>query len=120
MSVGSFIGQFTYEADRIDSFHIIDKAPHKGDCDDFAITVAYLDAGSVLRMWWKIITLQTQIYWCKSPSNEAHIILWVRGRGWIDNIFREWRDRPTGHTRRWYLPFPWIALKLAIGKVARR
>jgi len=110
--------RFTWESDgRIDSYHILAKSgPVSGDCDDFASTMSYSESGSKVKMFFNIVTGRHRFYWCRSPSNEAHVILWVKGKGYTDNIFPSYRPEPTGHTKVRYLfwlPF----LKLLIGKV---
>ena len=117
MTLSAFIDRFRYKADSgLDTWRIIDKAPYEGDCDDFALTVAYIASGGLLRMWVNLITFRHRFYWCKSPKGAAHMIL-KTPRGWIDNIFPTWRERPDGHTRVIYYPWPFVAFKMLLGKL---
>lgn len=117
-TLSDFIDNFEWEADGpIDSYHIL-KTGEKGDCDDFAATVSYIQSGGVLKMLFNIFVGNHKFYWCKSPTNEAHIILYIKGYGFIDNIYPMWRQTPDGHTQLKYL---WIKpyLKLLIGKIVK-
>lgn len=118
MTTSDFIASFRYKADGwLDSWRIIDTAPHEGDCDDFAVTVSYLESGGLAKMWANLILPgRHRFYWCKSPSGVAHMILRTPA-GWIDNIFPAYRSAPDGHTWVIYYPWPFVALKLLIGKV---
>jgi len=116
MTVREFTKDFVWEADgAVDSYHILKKG-ERGDCDDFAVTVAYLEAGGLRKMWKKILTKRTQFHWCVSVHGDPHIILFVKEKGWIDNIYRDWRDEPLGHTKIRYLIVFWPAIKLIVGK----
>ena len=76
-----------------------------GDCDDYALTVLWIMAGhSKLRMALWLITFKAVFWQVKSPGGEQHIILWIRGKGWIDNIYPHWRERPYFHQKL----FPWL------------
>ena len=89
-----------------------------GDCDDFALTVAHTMAGGWLKLWWKVLTFQCVFWLVKSPSNgifPRHVVLWYRGRGWIDSTERAWRDTPAPHKLRLPLLMPWPLLMAALG-----
>jgi len=89
----------------------------EGDCEDFALTLAYRIAGrSWARFWWHQITGKSLIWFCKTSSGVGHAVLWHRGAGWADNIHPQWQPR-TPH-RLWF-PYllPLIALKLLAGLV---
>jgi len=119
MTTNDFINSFVYRADgKLDSWRDISNS-HIGDCDDFAWTVAKLEAGSALKLLISIIMLKTWFYWCRSPNGEAHIIVWIKGKGYIDNLFPTWRDKPDGHTKVIYFPLPLIILKVILGKLSR-
>lgn len=117
MDTQGFIEQFKWESDGfVDSYHIL-KEGESGDCDDFAATVSYIESGtSKAKMFFNILLGRHRFYWCRSPDGEAHIILKVKGKGYIDNIFPTYRDEPAGHTKVIYLF--WIPFfKLLLGKV---
>ena len=116
LTLQEFVSVFKYEADSIDSWRIIKDSPYSGDCEDFSITVAYLEYGSLIRLWLNILTFRYRFYWCKSPSGESHIIL-KTPKGWIDNIFPSWRDKPTGHTKVIQFFWPLVVLKMLLGKI---
>ena len=89
-----------------------------GDCDDFALTVAYIKAGGLLALLWNILTCKSVFWLVKSPSNKLlprHVILWHRGSGWIDSTVREWRDTPSPHKRVVPLIFPYAYLRILWG-----
>jgi predicted transglutaminase-like cysteine proteinase len=116
MQTHEFIAQFRYSADKgMDSYRIL-KAGERGDCDDFAMTVAYLEAGSIARLWINILTLRTTFHRVTATEGEGHLVLKHRGQ-YIDNIKKYWR--PTVDYKR---KFPYvrgpltIAIKLLIGK----
>jgi hypothetical protein len=70
-----------------------DPGPVTGDCKAFALTVAWLMAGrSVLRMVWDMLICRTVIWavW----SGEGHAATWVKGRGWICNIYPAFYPAP--------------------------
>ena len=117
MDLQKFLSSFKYKKDGFDTWRIISKQPCEGDCDDFSITVSYLESkSSLLRMWFNIVTFRHRFYWCKSPSNEAHIIL-KTPKGWIDNIYPLWRDTNNGHTKVILYPWPFVVIKLILGKI---
>ena len=115
MTLTQFIAAFQYKADGIDSWRIINDDP-MGDCDDFAITAAYIISGSLVRMWFNIVTFR-MVFLRVHTGTEAHIVLRYKGR-YIDNISPAWRDE-----RGYWLIFPWVvippvvALKILIGKI---
>lgn len=122
MGLDKFTNSFVWESDgRLDSWQILTPdvdGKYHGDCDDFAITVSYiLSGGSLLRMWWNLITRKHWVYWCRDPVGGAHIILYVRGKGWIDNWYPYWRDEPEGHTSRYPIVVLWMVYKLLVDKV---
>lgn len=84
-----------------------------GDCEDYALTVAWIEAGySRLRLVWWIITFRAVFWFCLSAGNRrTHWVLWLRGRGWIDNITGEWRAK-TPHKK--LVPVPLIPAVLTV------
>jgi hypothetical protein len=118
MTVDDFIRAFRYKSDGwLDTWRIIDDT-QEGDCDDFAVTVSYLESGSLFKMWLNIVLLRHRFYWCKSPTGVNHMILKTPD-GWIDNIFPAYRPKPEGHKWVIYYPWPFAVFKLILGKVFR-
>lgn len=115
MTHGEFIARFRYKPDgRLDSWRIIID-DMTGDCDDHALTVAYLEAGGLLRMFVKVLFCRTQFYWCRTAQGEAHVMVWIKGIGWIDNIAPRIRQEPIHKWRIW-LPLPFVVFKMLVGK----
>lgn len=115
-----FNANFKWTSDgRLDSWRLLRdniSGRFKGDCDDYAVTVAYLDSGSSwLRFWWRLVTRQQVFWYTKTPQGEPHLMLWVRGKGWIDNI------NPTFGGRKFRRVFPapvWlVVMKMLVGFV---
>ena len=92
--------------------------PLVGDCKDYAVTALWVAAGSTARAWWLLLTFRAWLVVTKLPGGPTHMMLWLRGRGWIDNV------HPTFGPRRLPIlfPAPWpvIALLMLIGKAVRR
>ena len=89
----------------------------EGDCEDFALTVLWLEAGkSMLNFWWMVLTFQAMIWYVKTDGNVGHAALWVRGKGWTDNIKPYW-SRKYQYERVYPMVAPMLALKMFIGKV---
>jgi len=117
LTLQTFIDNFVYKADgRIDSWRIIYKNPI-GDCDDFAITAAYILSGSSLvRMWFNICTFR-MVFLRVHTGTESHVVLRYKGQ-YIDNITKEWRSSH-GYKRifPWVFIPPVIAIKMLLGKI---
>lgn len=110
--------RFKWTADKADGWRVLrnEVGPLKGDCDDFAITALWLTAGrSWARVWWMLLTFQAVIWFCQTNSGGGHVMLWVRGKGWIDNIYPTWGPKPR-HTRRFPHIITVIMIKLAVGR----
>jgi hypothetical protein len=109
--IEGFAERFTWVRMWLGGFRILrDPGPVQGDCKSFALTVAWLIAGrSVLRMVWQMLTLRTVIWVCW--SGELHAATWVRGGGWICNIFPAFAPHP-GNIRLFPVPalMPLVAL----------
>jgi hypothetical protein len=87
----------------------------RGDCEDFAATALWIEAGgSSLRAWWWLITFQAVFWHTVSPRGHGHAMLWLRGRGWIDNWHPAWGPRHL--PLRWPLIWPAVALLLFMGR----
>lgn len=114
--------RFKYESDgKFDSFHIMPvvNGRMRGDCDDFACTALWMVAGrSMWRFWFMLLTGQARIWRCFSIQGNPHAVLWVKGLGYVDNFFMEWREE-TPHKLRWTRPVGVIALKMLAGKILK-
>ncbi|GGE24361.1 hypothetical protein SAMN05421774_10853 [Gemmobacter megaterium] len=81
--------RFRYQAEATDRWTILDAedGPLIGDCDDFALTAAWILSQ---RSWWRLIlniaVLRMALWVGRTDRGTAHAALWVRGRGWICNI----------------------------------
>lgn len=109
-ALGEFIGRFQYRADRRDRWTLIVAPPHAGDCEDFALTAAYLLAGGWGRFWWGVVSFRFVFWmvWARGDRAAPHVALWVRGAGWIDNIHPWFGARM--HPLRWPIPAPLLAV----------
>ena len=72
--------------------------PLRGDCEDYALTVLWIEAGcdegNMHRMVWRGNAYPWFTH-TPPPRNNGHMMLWRRGKGWIDNNHPKWS--PTAH-----------------------
>jgi hypothetical protein len=117
-----FNKNFKWTADgRLDNWQLLragSNGKFRGDCDDYSLTVAYIESrSSWLRFWWRVVTRQQVFWYTKTSSGEGHMMLWIWGKGWIDNI------NPTFGKRKFRRVFPapvWlVAMKMLVGSVKR-
>lgn len=111
--------RFRYEADRTDGWTALQGEDLRGDCDDYALTAALIMADwSWLRFWFHVLTFQTRFHHVRARHNgESHLVLYVRGPGYIDNIYREWMtSNPHPKNFPWVALPPIVALKILAGK----
>lgn len=89
-----------------------------GDCEDFALTLAWRLAGqSWLRFWWHLFTLKSVVWYSKTVgSGTAHAVLFHRGVGWADNIYPQWRPK-TLHKKVFPFLAPVVAVKMAAARL---
>lgn len=82
-----------------------------GDCDDYAITLAYYLTGrtwlGLLRAIWR---RDVEFWYCFTSDGEPHMLL-KHNDMWIDNIYREWVHAPP-HELRFRAPFPLVVAKM--------
>lgn len=111
-----FVQRFMYVPEKKDSYRLLldEDGLLMGDCDDFALTASYIMSGEKKwKMWWNLITFQHVIWSCKShTSGNRHAVLWVRGEGWIDNIYPYFRDKSI-HKK--VVPMLWTGILLKRG-----
>ncbi len=85
--------------------------PLVGDCEDYALTLAWILAGrSVWGLWRDVLLLRSVVWFCVTEGGQGHAMLWRRGLGWSDNIWRGWSPAPR-HRRRFPLLAPLLAVK---------
>lgn len=81
--------RFKYKADETgERWKVLtDSGEIEGDCEDYSLTLIWL---SCKRSWFLffvgIISLRFVIWYCRSPKDLGHAVMWVRGYGWTDNI----------------------------------
>jgi hypothetical protein len=113
--LAAFVSRFRYRADARDRWTLLDSPPFEGDCEDFALTAAWMIAGGWWRFWWGVVTCRFVFWmvWAEDPAGrEAHCALWVRGLGWIDNIYPSFGARM--HRLRWPVLAPLLAMTLLL------
>lgn len=114
--VASFVARFRYRAEKRDRWSLLDgPGLVHGDCEDFALTVAWLVCGrSWGRLFWAVLLCRV-VFWRARVSGVGHMMLWVRGAGWIDNNYPQWSDTP-----KWRRVYPlWFLVFLKLMKGAR-
>jgi len=113
LTLEEFNNKWVYEPDNLDGWSVTTK----GDCDDYALTVAWIVAGnSWVRFWINTLLFRTTFHRVHT-GKEYHLILKHKGK-YIDNITREWRDdHPYKPVFPWvWLPF-FVVIKMSIGKL---
>jgi len=114
---------FKYKSDKdLDSYRILPLEDPQGDCDDYATTALYLACDkSLFKFWFKLLTFQALMWRTYSPDGGPHLVLWLRGHGYIDNWQRKWTSKIQmgllGYEFRYPRLFTTVALKLLIGKL---
>lgn len=105
--------RFIYKADKWDTWTVLknESGPLYGDCDDFALTALWIEAkGSWLRILWLVATFQAMLWYTRSPNGEGHYMLWMKGKGWIDNWYPDWGKRRHPRVLPYVLPLFLIGL----------
>jgi hypothetical protein len=114
--------RFTYSGDRTgENWSILrDDGPVQGDCEDYSLTLIWLSEGqSLIRFWWALITLKYMVWHCQSPGGVGHVIMWVRGHGWTDNIQRKIITKQQRKAKGYRLWFPYVAPLVLFKFIAR-
>ena len=98
--VADFAARFTWARSGLRGLRILRQpGPVQGDCKAFALTVAWLLAGQSLpRMAWHMATFRTVMWLVWSTGGALHVTTWHRSRGWICNVYPDWRPA-TPHRR---------------------
>ena len=116
---------FKYVADpKLDNWQIMSLTNPEGDCDDYAVTALYIVCGgSLFKFWLDILTLKAIFWHTTSPSGGPHLVLYYRGKGYIDNWDRKWVKKQElldwGYKFNLPLIFPFPAIKMFFGVLAR-
>lgn len=112
-SLDELRARFAYKLDKKDTWTLLGGENWQGDCEDFSLTALYLTAGkSWLRLWWMVITFQA-MFWRADTANGPHMMLWVKGKGWIDNWYPTWSNQAR-HKKRYPLVAPLLAMTLLL------
>jgi hypothetical protein len=104
--------RFLYRSEVKDRWSVLTapEGPLEGDCDDFAVTAAWILSGqSWRRLLWNIATLRMVLWSVKTPWGAGHVALWVRGKGWICNINKDFGPLRFGLRLPYILPLFLIA-----------
>ena len=117
MTLAQFIAAFQYKADGIDSWRIIDKNP-LGDCDDHAVTAAYIYSNGLWNMYWNVLSGRVAFYWCWTNAGQAHVVVWLKSVGYVDNLDPRISDIKQ-HKWNIRLPLLFVMFKMLIGKLFR-
>ncbi len=118
--------RFLYRPDKGESWQILKGEGHiYGDCEDYSLTLIWLaERRSMWRFWWALLTFKYVLWYCRSPGGAGHVVVWVRGHGWTDNICKHFVSRKDlrGYGYRLRFPYlvPMVALKFALRPILRR
>ncbi len=118
MTLSEFRRDFVYRADVVDGWRILTADDPTGDCDDYALTAAYIVSGGLWALWWGVLTRRVQFWYCKDPNDADHLQLFIKGHGWTDNWHRKW-SAEAQHKNRYLAMLPIVAWKMAKGKIWR-
>ena len=80
----------------------------KGDCDDFALTLAVLSCGGILPMLRQVLRGNVTFWRAHSPTNKflaRHLVLEWKG-SYIDSTRRVWRSHPKPHKLKYRIRLP--------------
>jgi len=112
--------RFYYKSDNGESWNILkSEGAISGDCEDYSLTLVWLAQGKGrVSFWLSLITMKYVLWFCKSPSGVGHLILWVRGEGWTDNIqkriFTKAERKKLGYKLKFPYLFPLVLLKFIV------
>lgn len=109
--------KFKYKQDKnLDSWRILGSGKWEGDCDDYAITAAYiLSNNSLFRLYKNILFGRMKLWFCRLPSGENHICLEYED-SFRCNVFPKPSPGPRSKLLFKVL-LPLVLLKLAVGKI---
>lgn len=108
--------RFSYTKDKGESWTILKgDGQVKGDCEDYSLTLAWLtEDKSYLKLFWAFLTFKYIIWFCKVSGN-GHAIMYIRGKGWTDNISKKvMKDLPDYYKLKYPMLLPHLYLKLIL------
>jgi hypothetical protein len=117
MTLSDFHARFKYRADVADRWSLLTAPTGSlvGDCDDFALTSAWIiSGGSWPRLLWSVLTLRCVMWFVIASNGQGHMALWVRGRGWTCCVYPQFG--PLRHKRR----MPYIMPIFLVGLIVKR
>lgn len=118
-SLDTLNAKFRYEADVRDGWTVMRGDVLRGDCDDYALTAAFILCGeSWIRFWFRVLTFQIVFVQVTVPwDGSNHLMLKFRRR-YIDNIHKKWlTSRPYDLRFPPIVLPPLVAIKMLLGKV---
>ena len=81
---------FVYKSDTSQHlWRILPADDLSGDCEDYALTALYIEAGGMLAMLYALVLGSAKILRCTLQEGSAHAVLRYKGRC-IDNGDRRW------------------------------
>lgn len=104
--------RFRYRSEEADHWTLLasNEGPLYGDCDDLGLSALWRLCGrSWLRVFWNVLTFQMMLWNVRTRAGVPHMALWVRGRGWICNMY------PTFGPSQHSLRVPYILPLFLIG-----
>lgn len=83
--------RFTYKPDTGDSWSFLTGNEQVwGDCEDFSLTVAYLESKKSKALALLSIFFCRHMFWYCTYKGEGHLVTYKIGSGWTDNIQKRW------------------------------
>lgn len=114
--------RFEYTKDQGERWTILTNptGPLKGDCEDYSLTLLWLESNkSMIKFWLNIIFCRYIIWFC-TYDGEGHVVMYRRKQGWIDNIQQQWnRELPKNYKLKWPMIAPLVLVKFAYTRVQR-
>jgi len=95
-----------------------------GDCEDFALTWAFLECGSSYRkLFWALLTHKYNIWYVRNGG--GHAVLETPEGTFVDNwskkpVTKEYMENNFGHDFIFVFPSPSVFLKLGLGFVVSK
>jgi len=113
LSLKELNNKWEYRSDELDGWTVTSE----GDCDDYALTVAWIAADhSWVKFWWDVATFKTLFYRVKTENGTPHLILRHKSV-YIDNRYKQWLIE---NPYKKIFPFVWlppfVAVKVFIGR----
>ena len=98
-AIKSLNRRFVYTPDRSDKWTILNdpKGKLNGDCEDYVLSVLYRLAGEDIDEMYAMVKRKEAflVFTHTAPGKQhGHMMLWVKGLGWIDCNNQQWSDLP--------------------------